>query len=363
MGGDGDQRQSDTIAPAVPCARLGRERPRRPDFPVDLPATRGPADAPHVLVLVAAHTAPHGLHVEYEGTCEAKLRQSGGERYSRFFVSNVDPVWCKGLAGHDTTASACYSVSSPKGRRISLGRGFVPAAGPPVPRIPVLRSRSAAGADRVAVPVRAAPWDLAWYRGGQVPNDGRTPLPPPLHRSTRLTHPLSTRTPTPVPRSTPPSHVSPPGIARSRPSLARYPIRETALPFPSVSWPLKDCHGRYMRPRPPLADPGGISPSNLTTGIIFVSFDGGVRVSPTSATHEPSSSSAETPVLDLSPPRLRVRWHPPKVFTSSLDPLFLVRRLGLRSSVTFRPSLPLGSRHPGPNIRQGEREDPFSNRV
>lgn len=166
------------------------------------------------------HRAPHGLHAEYEGTCEAKLRQSGGERYSRFLLENVDPVWCKGLAGHDTTASACCSVSSP---RAGGSRSDEDSYLPQVPRCRASLSFDLVllPAQTVAVPVRAAPWDLAWYRGGQgSQRRPDTPLPPPIHTphappfhshshtSCTLHSPLARLTPrdrslTPFPRSIP----------------------------------------------------------------------------------------------------------------------------------------------------------------
>lgn len=83
---------------------------------------------------------------------------------------------------------------------------------------------------------------LAWYQpGSRVGSRHTHPSSPPTHRLTQLST-VTSRTPLPTPAHRHPEH-----RLSHTPSLAPYPvctyIQETGLPFPSVSWPLKGCHG------------------------------------------------------------------------------------------------------------------------
>lgn len=206
-------------------------------FPGRSPATRGPADVPHVLVLVwGAHTrAPRRSRRVREGTCEAKLLQVRMRVVLSFPTFEPGPRWVQG-ADDDTTGSACCSDPSQRDRRISLGRGLVPAAGPLGAAHPCPSILFCCGAGR------GCPGCTVGLGVVSGPGSQRPDTPPP---------PILTPHPPFYLHSTPPSHISRPGIARPRPSLAPYPMRETWLPFPSVSWPLKDWHDRHIRPRAP----------------------------------------------------------------------------------------------------------------
>ena len=149
--------------------------------------------------------APHGVHAEYERVlARLSFSKSGCEWYSRFRLSNLDPVgYRERMMIQPALRAARIHHKGTDGSRSDEDL-YLPQ-GPSAPRIPVLRSCSAAAP---AVAVRAAPWDLAWYRG-QVLSD-RTP---PLHRSSRLT-PLSTCTPLPLRTSHAPA-----SLAHAPPSL------------------------------------------------------------------------------------------------------------------------------------------------